>query len=204
MSGNPGTLPTAELVDQASHGDQPAIDELLARHLAGLRAYVRLHLGPALRAREGASDVVQSVCREVLEHVDRFRYGGEAGFKHWLYATALRRILDKEDFHTAQRRDVRREARVDASGASALLAAWSLPTPSSLAQAREELQRLERTFDRLSESHREVIVLSRLIGFSHQEIAERLGTTEGAARVALHRALARLARLLEQDSESSA
>jgi RNA polymerase sigma-70 factor, ECF subfamily len=189
-------LPTAALVEQASRGDAPAIEELLGRHLAGLRAYVRLHLGPAVRARESASDVVQSVCREVLEHVDRFRYGGEAGFKHWLYATALRRILDKDDFHTAQRRDVRRE--VSAEDAAAMLAAWNVPSPSRMAEAREELLRMERGFDGLTETERDVIVLSRLVGCSHREIAERLGTTEGAARVALHRALARLSRLLEQ------
>jgi len=197
MSKDLATLPTAALVEHASRGDQPAVDELLERHLGGLRAYVRLHLGPALRARESASDIVQSVCREVLEHVGRFRYGGEAGFKHWLYATALRRILDKEDFHTAQRRDVRREVR--AEDAASILAAWSLPSPSRLAEAREELLRLERGFDGLSEAQRDVIVLSRLVGWSHQEIAERLGLSEGAVRVALHRALARLSRLLEQE-----
>ena len=191
------TLPTAALVEQASRGDQPAIDELLERHLGGLRAYVRLHLSPELRARESASDIVQSVCREVLEHIDRFRYGGEAGFKHWLYATALRRILDKDDFHTAQRRDVRRE--VPAEAAATMLAAWNAPSPSRLAEAREELLRLERGFDRLGEAQREVIVLSRLVGCSHREIAERLGTTEAAARVALHRALARLSALLQEE-----
>jgi len=62
-------------------------------------------------AKESASDLVQSVCLEILQHLDRFRYRGEAGFKHWLYTTALRRIVNKHEFNTAAKRDVRRDAR---------------------------------------------------------------------------------------------
>ena len=51
-------------------------------------------MGPQLRAKESASDLVQSVCREVLGRLDRFQHGGEAGFRHWLYATALRKVRD--------------------------------------------------------------------------------------------------------------
>jgi len=55
------------LVHSASRGDGIAIDELLHRYLPGLRAFVRLRASPAVRAKESASDIAQSVCREVLE-----------------------------------------------------------------------------------------------------------------------------------------
>jgi RNA polymerase sigma factor (sigma-70 family) len=61
----------------------------------------------------------------------------------------------------------------------------------------EQLARLEAAFDRLTGEERDLIVLSRLVGFSHREIGERLGKREGAARVAFHRALARLAEILD-------
>ncbi len=201
---------TEALVRDASTGSMPAVDELLERYLPGLRAYVRLRAGPSVRARESVSDLVQSTCREVLENLERFRWGGEAGFRRWLYATALRRILNKHEFHRARKRDVAREVAPPAvsAGASTLpdLAAYavSLGTPSAAAIAREEAARIEAAFDVLNDEQREIVVQSRLLGASHREIAELTGKSEGAVRVALHRALARLATALDGDAGAGA
>ena len=51
-------------------------------------------------------------------------------------------------------------------------------------------------FAQLPEDYREVITLSRVVGLSHGQIASQLGKSEGAVRVLLHRALARLSGLL--------
>ena len=51
-------LSTQSLVEHASGGDHPAIDELLARYLPELQAFVRLNMGPALAAKESSSDLV--------------------------------------------------------------------------------------------------------------------------------------------------
>ncbi len=69
------------LVDRASHGDPIAIDALLEANLPALRAFVRLRMGPTLRAKESASDLVQSACREVLEGLDRFQFQGAENFR---------------------------------------------------------------------------------------------------------------------------
>ena len=112
------------------------VDELLERHLPGLRAFVRLKAGALVRFRESESDIVQSTCREVLERLDEFRHGGEAGFRHWLYTTALRKILDKHEHYTAQKRDVRREERgLQASEADARLLSSLMEAEKSLVSA---------------------------------------------------------------------
>lgn len=49
---------------------------------------------------------------------------------------------------------------------------------------------------RLPPSQREVLLLSRFSGLSHEEIAEITGASAGAVRVTLHRALRRLVDLL--------
>ncbi|HTE05578.1 MAG TPA: sigma-70 family RNA polymerase sigma factor [Planctomycetota bacterium] len=188
------------LVEAAAAGDAAAVDTLLAQHLPGLRAYVRLRAGPVLRARESASDLVQSVCRDVLENIGRFRYPGESAFKAWLFATAMRKIADRAEYWTAGKRDVGREvlaldASAGGSGADRELADVyrSVCTPSRVAMGREVMERLETAFEKLGEDHREVIVLARIVGLSRAEIAERMARTEASVRNLLSRALAELA-----------
>ena len=189
------------LLARATRGDDAAVEELLLRHLAGLRAFIRLRAGGVVRRREAESDLVQSVCREVLARAAEFRYGGEAGFRHWLYTTALRKILNKREFHTAGRRDVRLEAAAPGGGDgddAVLLDAYGrFASPSRAAIAAEELERIEAAFVHLSDDHREVILLSRVVGLSRAEIAAEMGRTEASVRNLLHRALAHLAQLLD-------
>ena len=54
--------------------------------------------------------LVQSVCRKVIEHIDRFEHRSEAGFKQWLYRTAERKIIDRYRYYTADKREAAREA----------------------------------------------------------------------------------------------
>jgi RNA polymerase sigma-70 factor (ECF subfamily) len=196
------------LVDSASRGDSAAVDVLLERYLPGLNAYVRLRAGPLLRARESASDLVQSVCREVLAHVDRYQYRSEGLFKQWLFTTAARKLADRCDFVQAQRRDARRDVPLDAgpaSGSSQVAgfadAVRSLVTPSRELIAREELEATERALLELDDDHREVIVLARVVGLSAKEIGEQMERSETAVRSLLHRALAELAARVERGTK---
>jgi len=185
-----------QLVDRATAGDELALDELLERHLPALRAFVRLRCGPALRARESVSDIVQSVCREVLGELDRFEWRGEAGFRAWLYLASARKIADRAEHWRAGKRDAAREVPLERSGAASdapLLEVYrTVCTPSAAAAGRELMERIELAFEQLGEDDREVIALARIAGLSHAEIGERLGCSEVAARKRLFRALALL------------
>jgi len=144
--------------------DDFPVEELIARHLPGLRAYVAGRVDRLVHAKESNADIVQSVCREVLEHIARFEHRSEAGFKQWLYRTAERKIIDRYRYYTAEKRDA----------------------------AREELLRTSRAFEGLPPVYREVILLSRVHGVPHSEIARRLGKSEGAVRNLLYRGLGAL------------
>jgi RNA polymerase sigma-70 factor (ECF subfamily) len=184
----------SRLIESAQRGDATALDALLGRYLPGLRAFVRLRAGPTVRAHESASDIAQSVCREVLQNLSTFKYGGETGFKHWLYATALRKLQKRDEHWRAQKREA---ARVVGDEQALLDAYRNVSSPSRRAMAKEELARIEKAFDELGDDEREVITLARVVGLPHKEIAEAMGRTEGATRVLLHRALAKLAEKLD-------
>ncbi|HTE04613.1 MAG TPA: sigma-70 family RNA polymerase sigma factor [Planctomycetota bacterium] len=198
------TTESRPLVLRVQNGDLSALDELLAQHLPGLRAYIRLRCGAALRARESASDIAQSACRDVLENLDRFQWNGEAGFKAWLYTTALRKIADRAEYWGAQKRDAKRDIPMELlagsrGGGEAPLADLyrGIASPSQNAAGREALERLEAAFDKLDEEQREIIVMARIAGLSHAEIGERLQCTAGNARLKLFRALAALSEELD-------
>jgi RNA polymerase sigma-70 factor, ECF subfamily len=171
------------------------LDRLLEDNLAGLKAFLRVRVGPAIRAQVSHSDLVQSVCREVLAQRDRLQFQSEAAFRKWLYTAALHKIIEQDRKQHAARRDVRREAAIDATDgidADVLQSYATATTPSVIAMGREGAAKLEEAFDELSEEHREVITLARIVGLSHAEIAAHLGKNEDACRQLLRRALVKL------------
>ena len=187
------------LARQAAQGDEQAMAQLLAKLLPSVRAFVRAHMGPQLRARESMSDVVQSVCRELLTHQDRFQHPDANGFQAWLFTTARRKIANRARDLGRDKRDVRREVgAIDESGLAALGAAYAkMSSPSGHALRKEEVERLEAAIDSLPEEQREVITLAHLVGLSRAEIGAQMGKTEEAVRSLLHRAKARLSVLLD-------
>ncbi|MEZ5989027.1 MAG: sigma-70 family RNA polymerase sigma factor [Planctomycetota bacterium] len=193
-----------DLLARASQGDRPALEQLLERHLDSLHAYLRLQAGEMLRRKESVSDLVQSVCCEVLQDADKFDYRGEAQFRKWLYTAALRKVIDKNRYYRAHKRDVGLEvsgpgSRKSTYEDSRLLAKYGdFCTPSKVAIVHEELRRIEEAFQQLPEHYREVITMSRFYRYSNSQIAEELDRTEDAVRMLLGRALARFSSLLER------
>jgi RNA polymerase sigma-70 factor (ECF subfamily) len=191
--------PPLPLVSRASQGDPQAILQLLEQHLPELRGFLHRHMGRELLAHESSADLVQSVCREVLERLadERVQYRTAAEFKQWLYNAAMFKIRNRLKYWGAARRDAHQEVPVvDASQSQALF--QSLWTPSQAASLKENLARFESALARLPGEQQQVIVLSKLEGRSHKEIAEQLGITESHSRVLLTRGLARLARLRDE------
>ncbi|MCA8948498.1 MAG: sigma-70 family RNA polymerase sigma factor [Planctomycetes bacterium] len=182
-------------------GDPAALQALVVRHMDGLEGYLRLRMGARLRARESCSDLVQSVCREVLRDLDRFDYRGEAAFRHWLYTRARHKLAHRFRDLGAERRDPRRERPLDdvlaGRGGAALMRSYGLlATPSRALAEREAIARIEAAFDELPEDYREALTMRRLMGLEYPAIAEHMQRSEGAVRNLVHRAIARLTILL--------
>lgn len=191
--------PTQDLVAAAQRQERPAIEQLLVRHLPGLEAFVRLRMGAAMRALATPPDLVQSVCREVLQDLSGFEFRGEPAFRHWLYACAENKLREKHRYHHAEKRDV--GAQVALPDASTFLPAYrTLCTPSRDLEMKEMIAKVEAAFDRLPDDYREAVTLHKLCGLSHAEIAERMNRSEGAVRNLVYRGISRLALLVDGDA----
>ena len=186
-----------KLVEDASRGDAVAVEALVEHYLPDLERFVGRRAGAAVLARESSSDLVQSICREVFQHLadERLEYRGEREFKQWLYQAALLKLAERARHWRADKRDTARELALGSAADSALRAA-SEPTgsasPSAAAIRREDAQRLRAAIAGLPEGYREVVELAYLEGLSHQEISARLSISETNSRVLLSRAVARL------------
>ena len=186
-----------EQLDGAQMDDSPPVDReelerLVEDNLPQLREFVRRRASARVLARETPSDVVQSACREVLAAAGGIRWQGEAAFRSFLYTTTLRKLIDKQRFHTRKKRRASAEVAIETD--KALDPACADPgTPSQCAVRAESLDRLRRELDRLPADQRELISMRRLFGLTTEEIAAELGITPGAVRARLSRAMARLA-----------
>jgi RNA polymerase sigma-70 factor (ECF subfamily) len=132
-----------------------------------------------------ADDLVQESFLRVLRY--RGSYSAGARFAPWLFRIVRNVCLD----HIAARQ---RESAVYEQAASEhperRFVAPHEPDP-------ERVDQLKRALGRLSPEQRSVLLLKRVDGLSYAQIAERLGTTEGAERVRAHRALRRLRTIIQ-------
>lgn len=172
------------------------LEALFARNIHHVRAFVRLRIDPLTRSRESVSDIVQSACREVLD--DRsFEYRDETAFRSYLCQAALFKIQNRHRHHAAAKRRPDGPERTSTSDDDlARIYRTTLYDPSRQAVLREEIEALERAFDQLPEDYRQVLTLYRIVGIAVPELARQTGRTEGATKMLLHRAMARLTSVL--------
>ena len=173
------------------------METLLQQHLEGLRRYLDQHAGDLVGAKESSSDLVQSVCREVLERLatDRLHYQGEAEFRSWLYGAALLKVKKRRRYYRSARRDVAREQPLAGQEGESLRVPFRR-SPSSVVAAREEVRLLRAALQRLPDRYRKIVEMAQWEGLSHGAIARRLEISEAHSRVLLARALARLATIV--------
>jgi RNA polymerase sigma-70 factor (ECF subfamily) len=189
-SGGTAARPVREAPESpVERGD---LERLVADNLPQLREFVRKRAGARVLTRESASDVVQSACRAVLEAAAGIQWQGDAAFRSFLYTTTLRKLIDKQRFHTRRKRRVSAEVPIEADELEHSARA-DPGTPSQFAVRAESLDQLQQALDRLPPDQRELISMRRLFGLTTEEIASELEISCGAVRARLSRAMARLA-----------
>jgi RNA polymerase sigma-70 factor, ECF subfamily len=165
-----------ELIEQARQGDAAAVKELYDRHAPRVLAITRRFADDDAVAEDWAQDAWVQAIRSL----PRFR--GEARFSTWLYRIAVNRSLHGR--RTGDRQ-ARREAQV----------ALSIPIAHTNGRALLRI-RVEKALRQVPERMRQVLVLHDIEGYTHAEIAELLGITEGTSKSQLFKARARMRKLL--------
>ena len=176
------------LVEAAREGDTEAFDELVRRTYGDV-----FKLAVRLTGNEtDANDVVQDTYVRAFRGLRRFR--GDAQFSTWLYRIASNCASSFTARRTRQRCD-------SLSEAAEIVQTNPDQDPTLEAEASTLRQTIERALEQLPQRLRAVVVLKHLEDLSHREIAERLGISESATKVRLHRARNTLRRILPLGDE---
>jgi RNA polymerase sigma-70 factor (ECF subfamily) len=191
----------AEQLAAARVGSEQAIADLVEQCRQYLWLVASREIEPGLQPKVAASDLVQETYAEAAQKFQQFRGTTQAEWIAWLMRileSKLRRA--RRHYHTAQKRNVRREIAVDSKGIDLLpaLGILSARTPGSEVAAREMVAGLHEALAGLPEEYRRVIELRNWQRKSFAEIGEELGRSADAARKLWCRAIERLGKDLER------
>lgn len=144
--------------------------------------------------REDASDITQDVFLRVFRGIADLKR--DAAFATW-----IRTITDNRcrTFYERDRAKAPRTADLSEHEERHLTA----DSPDRVLSGREEAQRAIRAVRALPDNYRDTLLMRYLDGLSSAQIADRLGTTPGSARVLLYRALSMLREQLGRAGEAS-
>ena len=178
--------PAGRCVQTASDEDLALAARADARHFAPLyeRYAERLYRYAASRtgSPEAAADIVSQTMLAALEGLERFE-PARGSFAAWLFTIAGRRIADRHRAHRRLLRYLRARWRPDP------------PAEDPLDQIDRDAERalVRAAVRRLSDTHREVILLRHVAELPIAEIAATLNISEGAVKMRLNRARKHLA-----------
>lgn len=173
----------AAVLASAKQGNEAAFALLWRDSNPALLRYLRV-LAPSV-----AEDVAAETWLQVVRGLAGFR-GDEQAWRAWLFTTCRRRAID----------DGRRRARRQAESLSDI-SDETLPGAADTADLALEHLATERALAlvaRLPAAQAEVILLRVVAGLDTVAVAELVGRSPAAVRVAAHRGLRRLARVLAE------
>lgn len=176
--------PTARLIERIRHGDEHALEVLLARHLPRLCRWASGRLPRMARDGIDTQDLVQETVIRTLRVIGAFESRREGALQAYLRQALVNSIRDR--IRSARRRPAG-EPLNDAQPATD-------ESPLELAIGRENAERYDAAVAALEPADREAIVGRIELGYDYDELAAALEKpSPGAARIAVRRALVRLA-----------
>jgi len=163
----------ARLMRAAITGDERAYEQFL-RQIAGLvRGFARRKVQSGI----DPEDVVQETLLAI--HMKRHTWRADTAVTPWVYAIARHKLID-----AFRRRGSRVEIAIDEIAETCAEPEHNIPSH----------REVDRALATLAPGQRSVVAAISLEGHSIGETAKRLGMSEIAVRVALHRGLAAIAK----------
>jgi RNA polymerase sigma-70 factor, ECF subfamily len=169
-----------DLLAEARAGDASAFEKLIDRHanaLFGLAVSM-------VKNRADAEELVQETFAAAFANLEKFQ--GRSAVKTWICSILVNRAISLR-----RRERIRQMQPLNDEGRG-------FPGSRSAEHAVDAKMDVNAVLKRLSEEHRQVIVLRELQGLSYEEIAETIGIPRGTVESRLHRARNELRQMLKE------
>lgn len=172
----------ASLARRAAH-DPQAFGELYHRHMLSIYRYHLARTGEV----QDAQDLTAQTFLAALESIASYRGGS---FLSWLFGIASHKVAD----HFRHKREhLSLEEVVEIHHPD--------PLPEEIASQRLQMQRISQALQALTPERAEAVVLRIFGGLSAAEVGRRLGKSEAAAKMLVHRGLSDLQQRLALEPE---
>lgn len=171
------------LLARARRGDDRALGHLLARYLPRLHRWAHGRLPRWARTMADTTDVIHDVVLRTIRRLDAFEPRGQQALAAYLRQAVRNRIRDEH----------RRFARRGPHAALPDTLADAAASPLQIAMAGELDARYRAALEQLTVADRELIVAHIELAYSHEQLGCMTGRSANAARMALQRAVRRLA-----------
>jgi len=176
-------MATSEVSDEnlalwARDGQRDAFDRLVVRHKASLYRFIRHYVGDA----DDAYDILQETFISIWLSLSRFDPG--RNFSAWMRTIALNKCRDFGRRQSVRQKFLR---------AATLFQSWENDVVyreqiKKEDATEERLLRLDAAIVALPSFYKEPLLLTMVLGLSHKEAAEQLGTTTKAVEMRVRRA----------------
>jgi RNA polymerase sigma-70 factor (ECF subfamily) len=173
-----------DLIHRARAGDGSALEALIDRYRPRLLRWATGRLPPSARGMAETQDLVQETLVQAFKKIGSIEIRGEGALQAYLRQVLLNAI----------RMEIRRVSRRPVAGELESAIPSPDASPLEIAIGAEALERYDQALAALPQEDRELIIAHVEFSFSHQELANAFDKpSANAARMALQRALARLA-----------
>jgi RNA polymerase sigma-70 factor (ECF subfamily) len=187
---------SVSLLAEARAGSREALGRALNTWRRYLLGIAERELEPELRAKGGASDLVQETFLEAQRDFGQFHGSSPDELQAWLRQVLLNNVgAFSRRFQNTHKRTISREVALHAEGSTVgpgEFLAGSTLSPSRLAIENEQTLALRQALEKLPEDYRQVVVLRYQDERSFEEIGRQMNRSPDAARKLWSRAMERL------------
>ncbi len=186
--------------------DPAALGQLLERYRAILHLAAEAQIGPKLKVRCDASDLVQHTLIDAQKDFPAFAGSTEPEFSAWIKRIHRRNLADviKRHVHAAGRTVLREEPLLNPSSDSVCMPLGGLvavqSTPSQHVIKAERAMRLAQILLSLPEAQRRAICLRHMEGLKLEAIATEMCRSVGSVAGLIDRGLTSLRKIMSEQS----
>ncbi|WP_428355019.1 sigma-70 family RNA polymerase sigma factor [Methyloprofundus sp.] len=168
----------SQLMGNAQQGDEQSYAQLLEELGRVIAAFLRSRFGPI--------DLIEDCTQECLIaiHSARHTYDTKRLFRPWFFAIVRNRTIDMLRSQKSYKTALEKNRLGHIEGTSS--------------PVEDEVNK-SMVFSMLAPAYRDVLLLTKVAGFTTAEAAEKLGLSESAVRVRVHRGIKETRKILQNE-----